>query len=100
MARPSDGGAGSWIDWAILRHPSGTELSFGAAKPATHRRPKPATVWGVLDGRILLFEPFGKGRDQVAEVVLFVASAAEAGVARRFPVGALAGFGVADGSTV
>jgi hypothetical protein len=44
MARPSDGGAGSWIDWAILRHPSGTELSFGAAKPATHRRPKPASV--------------------------------------------------------
>jgi len=22
---------------------------------------KPATVWGVLDGRILLFEPVGKG---------------------------------------
>jgi hypothetical protein len=53
-----------------------------------------------LNGRILLFELFGKGRDQVGEVVLFVASAAEAGFARRFPVGALAGFGVADGSTV
>jgi hypothetical protein len=38
-----------------------TELSFGAPKPATDRRPKPATVWGVLDGRILLFEPVGKG---------------------------------------
>jgi hypothetical protein len=30
----------------------------------------------------------------------FVASAAEAGFARRFPVGTLAGFGMADGSTV
>ena len=41
------------------------QLSFGASKPATHRRPKPATVWGVLDGRILLFGPVGKWRDQV-----------------------------------
>jgi transposase len=43
-------------------------LSFGAPKPATHRRPKPATVWGALDGRILLFEPVGKGCDQVVPV--------------------------------
>ena len=40
-------------------------MSFGAPKPAAHRRPKPATMWVVLDGRILLLEPVGKGRDQV-----------------------------------
>ena len=43
-------------------------VSFGAPKPATHRRPKPATVWGVLDGRILLFGPVGKWHDQVVAV--------------------------------
>jgi len=41
------------------------EVSFGAPKPATHRRPKPATMWGVLVGRIVLFGSVGKGRDQV-----------------------------------
>jgi hypothetical protein len=43
-------------------------LSFGAPKPATHRRPKPATMWGVLGGRIVLFGSVGKGRDQVVVV--------------------------------
>ena len=43
-------------------------LSFGAPKPATHRRPKPATVWGVLNRRIVLFGPVGKGRGQVVAV--------------------------------
>ena len=40
----------------------------GAPKPATHRRPKPATMWGVLGGRIVLFDPVGKGCDQVVAV--------------------------------
>ena len=44
------------------------EVSFGAPKPATHRRPKPATMWVVLGGRIVLFGPVGKGRDQVVAV--------------------------------
>jgi hypothetical protein len=43
-------------------------VSFGAPKPATHRRPKPATMWVVLGGRIVLFGPVGKGRDQVVAV--------------------------------
>ena len=43
-------------------------VSFGALKPATHRRPKPATMWVVLGGRIVLFGPVGKGRDQVVAV--------------------------------
>ena len=43
-------------------------LSFGAPKPATHRRPKPATMWVVLGGRIVLFGSVGKGRDQVVAV--------------------------------
>ena len=43
-------------------------LSFGAPKPASHRRLKPATVWGVLVGRIVLFEPVCKGGDQVVAV--------------------------------
>lgn len=42
-------------------------VSFGAPKPATHRRPKPATMWGVLDERILLFEPVGKGWGSVRD---------------------------------
>ena len=46
----------------------GVLLSFGAPKPATHRRPKPATMWVVLGGRIVLFGPVGKGRDQVVAV--------------------------------
>ena len=49
------------VFWTCRRNP----LSFGAPKPATHRRPKPATVWGVLNRRIVLFGPVGKGRDQV-----------------------------------
>ena len=32
------------------------------------RRPKPATMWGVLGGRIVLFGSVGKGRDQVVGV--------------------------------
>jgi hypothetical protein len=43
-------------------------LSFGAPKPATHRRAKPAAKWGVLDRRILLFGPVGKGCDQFGVV--------------------------------
>jgi hypothetical protein len=46
----------------------GLGMSFGAPKPASHRRLKPATVWGVLVGRIVLFEPVCKGRDQVVVV--------------------------------
>ncbi len=46
----------------------GQYMSFGAPKPATHRRPKPATVWGVLNRRIVLFGPVGKGHDQVVAV--------------------------------
>ena len=47
---------------------NGGFVSFGAPKPATHRRPKPATMWVVLGGRIVLFGPVGKGRDQVVAV--------------------------------
>ena len=43
-------------------------VSFGAPKPATYRCLKPATVWGVSVGRIVLFEPICKGRDQVGAV--------------------------------
>ena len=50
--------------WEAAR-PRLETLSFGAPKPATHRRPKPATMWGVLGGRIVLFGSVGKGRDQV-----------------------------------
>jgi len=45
-----------------------TKLSFGAPKPATHRRPKSATMWVVLGGRIVLFGSVGKGRGQVVAV--------------------------------
>ena len=38
----------------------GVLLSFGA--------PKPATMWVVLGGRIVLFGSVGKGRDQVVAV--------------------------------
>ncbi len=41
------------------------EVSFGASKPATHRRVKPATRWGVLDGRILFFGLVCKGAGSV-----------------------------------
>jgi len=57
-------------------------MSFGAPKPATHRRPKPATRWGVLSGRIVLFEPFGKGCNQFAGVGPVVSMGAVAGFAR------------------
>jgi len=46
----------------------GRLMSFGAPKPATHRRPKPATMWVVLGGRIVLFGCVGKGRGQVVAV--------------------------------
>ena len=51
----------SWSFWFII-------MSFGAPKPATHRRPKPATMWVVLNRRIVLFGPVGKGHDQVVAV--------------------------------
>ncbi len=53
------------IDWVDVGDPGNAAVSFGASKPATHRRVKPATRWGVLDGRILFFGLACKGAGSV-----------------------------------